>query len=762
MLKTLRRIVQEVTSAENLVQALAILVRKISEATQAQAVAAYLIDNQSAEYVLMAVSGLNEGAVGNVRLSLEQGLIGLVGRREEPINLDDAVSHPMFYPHPLVGEEKYSAFLGVPIIHHRRLFGVLTLQQEETRRFDESEEAFLVTLAAQLGGIIAHAEATGELSAIVASRQGKGQHDIEDASLGGIGSVPGVGIGTAVIVYPPAEIDAVPNRSIDNVDEEVALFSDALATTREDIKRLGRRLSQTLPTDETTLFDAYLKILDNDALGNEVIRIIETQQVWAQWALALVIKRYIGQFDQMEDPYLRERASDFRDLGRRVLAHLQARQVITHNYPKRTILVGEEVTAAALAEVPEGQLKGIVSARGSSNSHVAILARALGVPTVMGVRGLKIEKLNRRAMIVDGYFGQVYISPSRTLLAEFKRLAQEEEELNESLSELRDKPAQTQDGYRIALYVNTGLALDAGLSLSVGGEGVGLYRSEVPFMTRDRFPSEEEQRIIYRQTLKAFAPLGVTMRTLDIGGDKGLPYFPVEEENPFLGWRGIRITLDHPDVFLMQVRAMLKANQGLGNLRIMLPMISGVGEVDEALHLIDQAYQEVLEEYGETEKPRVGVMIEVPAAVYQARELASRVDFLSVGSNDLTQYLLAVDRNNPRVSGLYDSLHPGVLRSLMQVVEGGHSEGVPVTLCGEMASEPVAVVLLLAMGFDGLSMNSSSLPRIKWVVRQFTMAAARKVLGEVLQMDNPTLIRFHLEKALDNAGLGGLIRAGKA
>lgn len=761
MLKTLRRIVQEVSSAQSLSEALSILVKKISEATQTNAVAIYLIDNQSAEYVLTAVSGLNQEAVGLVRLSLDQGLIGLVGRREEPINLEDASKHPDFFQESVVDEETLNAFLGVPIIHHRRLYGVLTLQQEECRKFDESEEAFLVTLAAQLGGIIAHSEATGELSVLVRSGFNEPSQHAEDESFGGIGSVPGVGIGTAVVVYPTAEIDAVPNRDIEDVDAEIKLFRVALAATRDEISKLAQRLKLILPDEEASLFDVYLKILDKDSLGIEVEKNIIEQKTWAQWSLAKVIKHYISQFNKMDDPYLRERASDFRDLGRRVLANLQANETTQVDYPKRTILISDEVTAASLAEVPEGCLCGVVSAKGSNNSHVAILARALGVPTVMGVRGLNVEKLNRRAIIVDGYFGQVYVSPSRPLLAEFKRLAQEENELNASLCELRDKPAQTQDDYKIALYVNTGLAMDAGLSLSVGGEGVGLYRSELPFLTRDRFPSEEEQRVIYRQTLNAFAPLSVTMRTLDIGGDKALPYFPVEEDNPFLGWRGIRITLDHPEVFLMQVRAMLKANKGLDNLKIMLPMISGVSEVDEALHLIDQAYQEVLEEFGDIPKPKIGLMIEVPSAVYQARVLASRVDFLSVGSNDLTQYLLAVDRNNPRVAGLYDSLHPAVLRALMQVVEGGHSEGIPVSLCGEMASDPVAIILLLAMGFDALSMNSSSLPRVKWVVRQFTMASARKILGEVLQMDNSTLIRFHLEKALDVAGLGGLIRAGK-
>ncbi len=335
-------------------------------------------------------------------------------------------------------------------------------------------------------------------------------------------------------------------------------------------------------------------------------------------------------------------------------------------------------------------------------------------------------------------------------------------ELNQSLVSLRDKPAETSDSYRVSLQVNTGLAMDAGLSMSVGAEGVGLYRSEVPFMSRDRFPSEDEQTIIYRQTLKAFAPRQVTMRTLDIGGDKLLSYFPIEEDNPYLGWRGIRITLDHPDVFLVQVRAMMRASEELNNLRIMLPMITNLSEIEEASYLIEQAFEELLEEEYHIEKPKIGVMIEIPAAAYLAREMAKRVDFISVGSNDLTQYLLAVDRNNARVATLYDSLHPAMLRVLLKIVEGGHGAGVEVSICGEMASDPLAVILLIAMGFDTLSMNSASLPRIKWIIRNFAIANARKILAEVLEFEHPAEIRLHLQKALEAEGLGGLIGMGKA
>ena len=762
MLKVLKRIVQEVTTAGHLKEALVILVQRVREAVNADAVSVYLIDNKHAEYVLVATDGLNKQAEGHVRISMETSLIGLVGRREEPFNIDNAQTHPEAYQNSLLGEEHLNGFLGIPIIQHRKLYGVLTAQQSENRCFDDEGEAFLITLAAQLGGIIAHAEATGELAQLTLPSPEGAKPDTTHIALSGIGSAPGVAIGSAVVVYPPADIDAVPRLTIDDIEHEVTLFYDALQIARDNMHRLGRRMKACVSEDDHALFDVYLHILDKDSLGAEVVHEIRQDSLCAQSALALVIKKHVLQFENMKDDYLRERASDFRDIGRRVLAQLQSSQQDEIHYPRRTILIGDEITAAALAEVPEGQLVGVVSAKGSSNSHVAILARGMGVPTVMGVRGLNIEKLSRRAMIVDGHYGHVFVSPSKTLLAEYKLLVIEEDELNQSLISLRDKPAETTDNYRISLQVNTGLAMDSGLSMSVGAEGVGLFRSEVPFMSRDRFPSEDEQYIIYRQTLKAFAPRSVTMRTLDIGGDKVLSYFPVEEDNPYLGWRGIRVTLDHPDVFLLQVRAMMRASEGLNNLRIMLPMITNLSEVDEAIYLINQAYNELLEEGCQIVKPDLGVMIEVPAAVYQAKELAKRVSFLSVGSNDLTQYLLAVDRNNSRVASLYDSLHPSMIRTLIKVVEGGHAAGVKVSICGEMANDPLAVILLLAMGFDTLSMNSSGLPRVKWVIRNFSIALARKILAEVLDMEHPTEIRLHLQAALETQGLGGLIRSKKS
>jgi phosphotransferase system enzyme I (PtsP) len=295
----------------------------------------------------------------------------------------------------------------------------------------------------------------------------------------------------------------------------------------------------------------------------------------------------------------------------------------------------------------------------------------------------------------------------------------------------------------------------------VSAEGIGLYRTEFPFMIRERFPGEEEQYLIYREVLQSFTNGPVTLRTLDVGGDKALPYFPIHEDNPFLGWRGIRISLDHPEIFLVQLRAMLRASEGLNNMQLLLPMINSVGEVDDALAILQRAYRELVGENPNITMPKVGVMVEVPSAVFQVEEIARRVDFLSVGTNDLTQYLLAVDRNNSRVAELYDSLHPAVLRALIQVVKGAHAQNKPVGVCGEMAGDPAAAILLVGMGYDSLSMSVANLPRIKWVVRNFTTSRARRLLSEALEYEHAAEVREHMNNVLEAAGLGGLVRAGR-
>jgi phosphotransferase system enzyme I (PtsP) len=755
MLDILRSIIQEVNAARNLDQALTIIVERVKSALLVDVCSVYLVDQDSGDLVLMASDGLLPESIGFVRLKFDEGLVGLVAQRAEPLNLDNAPDHPRYRYFPETGEEWYHAFLGVPIIHHRQVLGVLVLQQHAEYRYDEDMVTLLVTIAAQLAGAIAHAEASGGIDGLQDQR-------LDGYPLKGMPGAPGVAIGRAVVVHPHAEIDSIPDRAVDDVVAEQDRFMAAISAVKRDVRAMVGNISDVLPSGDSALFDAYLMMLESDSLIGGVLDNIRGGN-WAPGALRVVASEHIRAFNEMEDPYLRERAEDVRDLSRRVLQQLQEKQGRGkgETYPRNTVLVGEEITASMLAEVPPKRLAGVVAVRGSSTSHTAILARALGIPAVLGVDDLPVARINEMEVIVDGYSGRVYVNAPSAIKREYKRLKKEEQELSNELQELREEESVTEDGVRIPLYANTGLVSDIRPSIQSGAEGIGLYRTEFPFMVRERFPGEEEQRQVYRQVLEAFAPRPVVMRTLDVGGDKALPYFPIEEDNPFLGWRGIRITLDHPEIFLVQIRAMLKASVGLNNLQLLLPMISTLSEVDEAVSLIHRAYQELLEEGEEVTLPKVGAMVEVPSVIYQIEPLAKRVDFLSIGSNDLTQYLLAVDRNNARVAELYDALHPAVVHALRFVVEGAKKHRVPVSVCGEMAGDPAAALLLLGLGINALSMSASSLLRIKWVIRSFSRRRAKTLAKKVLEMEDPQSIRLALQGALEKEGLGGLVRAGK-
>ena len=755
MLEQLRGIVQKVNAAKDLQSALNIIVHRVREALSTQVCSVYLLDTDINSHVLMASEGLKEEAIGHVSLELGEGLVGLVAKHAEPINLQDASNHPSYYYVEETGEEVFHAFLGVPIIHHRAVLGVLVVQHEDRRRFDEGEEAFLITLSAQLAGVIAHAEATGAIEGLSLSG-----HKVSDTVFPGISGSSGVAIGQAVVVFPPADLNQIPDRHTKNIEKEIEFFNACLNAVQDDMRELHNQLAGQVAEEERQLFDVYVRMLDDDALGNEVVERIKTGS-WAQGALAYVANEHVRAFEMMSDEYLRERAADIRDLCSRVLFYLQEEDPVTTEYLDDTILVSEELTPAMLAEVPTEKLKGLISAKGSGNSHVAILARTMGVPTVMGAVDLPFNQLDGKQIILDGYRGEVISNPSVQLLTRYENTIKEQDQLVAGLENLKDLPCETADNHRVHLWVNTGLMSDVMHSLDQGAEGIGLFRTEVPFLLSERFPSEQEQTKIYREQLEAFAPKLVTMRTLDVGGDKDLPYFPIEEENPFLGWRGIRVTLDHPEIFMAQVRAMLRASIGLENLQIMLPMISNVNEVNSATQLIKRAHRELLQENLDVKYPPIGVMIELPAAVYQTRALAKLVDFISVGSNDLTQYLLAVDRNNPRVANLYSAFHPAVLNALYQVVLQAQGQKKPVSICGEMAGDPGAAVLLLAMGFDTLSMNASALLKVKSVIRSVSLDTAQDLLDQVMQMEDAQTIRSAVDLTLYNAGVDRLLRSSR-
>jgi len=758
MLEVLRRLMQAVNDADSLEDALVLIVAQVRAAMQTDVCTIYLRDKRTQKLIFRATEGLNSDKVGQFGLGFDEGLVGWVASREEPLNLEDASAHPQFQLVEGLGEEPFNAFLGAPIVHQRDLLGVLVVQQGDHRRFSEDEEAFLITVSAQLAGLIAHAELAGAISQASSSPSGEAS---STARLSGVAACAGIGIGTAVWVSLHGDLQTVPSRQSQDRRAELRAFKAALAAVRSDIQQVAENLRDELGPEDHALFGVYLHILDDSALGGEVASLIKAGE-WAQGALSQVMLKHIRHFERMEHSYLRERAVDVRDLGSRVLGYLQDASRGEIDYPEQTILVAEELTASMLGEVPRERLTGVVSMRGSANSHTAILARAMGIPAVVGVEDLPLKRLPDQQLVVDGYNGRVYVNPHEDLLARFEGLLAEDEALFEELAPLASQPAQTADGTIIPLWVNTGIAADVQRARDFGAEGVGLYRTEVSFLLRDRFPSEEEQRQLYREQLEAFHPAPVTMRTLDIGGDKALPYFPIEESNPFLGWRGIRVTLDHPEIFLTQVRAMLRANEGLGNLRILLPMVSAIDELRASRELILRCHEEVVSEGCTAACPPIGVMIEVPAAVYLSDYLAEEADFLSVGSNDLTQYLLAVDRGNARVADLYQAFHPAVLAALAHIVKAAHAQDKTVSICGELAGDPRAAPLLVAMGFDQLSMNAGSLSVIKRVLGTFSTAELAALTSSLLSMRSAQEVAATLDAALSQRGLEAFLRRGGA
>jgi len=755
MLDVLRSIIQEVSGAKDLTTTLNIIVKRIQNAMGTRVCSVYLLDKNLGRYVLMASKGLDQSAVGVASMAPEEGLVGLVAQRAEPVNLENASYHPRYLYIPSTREELFESFLGVPIIHHGEVLGVLVVQQTESRVFDSSDEAFLITLSAQLAGVIANDEARGAVVGLSPS----GIRTV-DPSFDGVPGAPGVAIARGVAVFPPADLTVIPKRACEDIKAEIKFFNECLEQVRVDISELKMKIKGQLRPEERELFDAYLHMLSDHALGAEVVALIQAGN-WAQGALAKVALGYVTNMEMIDDDYLRERATDIKDLCSRVLSYLQEKQKRTTVYPERCVLVSEELSAAMLAEVPKGRLVGVVSAKGSAHSHVAILARAMGLPAVMGVADLPFAELDQQELIVDGYNGRVYSNPSDELRERYQEIVREEVQLTEGLESIKDLPCETSDGHRVALWVNTGLMTDVLRSLERGAEGIGLFRTEVPFLLRESFPTEREQTDIYREQLEAFYPKKVTMRTLDIGGDKPLPYFPIKEDNPFLGWRGIRVSMDHPELFLGQVRAMLRASVNLHNLQILLPMISNVGEIDESIELIQRAHSELVEDGLDVRLPPIGVMIEVPAMAWQVDAIVRRADFVSVGSNDLTQYMLAVDRNNPRVSALFSTMHPAVLRVMKKIADDVHAAGKKLSVCGEMAGNPAASVLLMAMGYDILSMNATNLLKVKSVIRDITHAQALNMLNQALDLEDTQSVKAMMERELDAAGVGRLLRSSK-
>ncbi|MBC7004346.1 phosphoenolpyruvate--protein phosphotransferase [Photobacterium sp. BZF1] len=751
MLTQLREIVEKVATAPSLLDALEQLVISTCKAMKTECCSVYIADQQRQRFTLMATKGLRKPH-RHVGLPFGQGLVGLVADRAEPINVADARHHPHFKHLPGIGEESFSSFFGTPIIHQRQVLGVLVIQQREQREFDESEESFMVTLAAQLAVLLAHAKAQG-----MWPDQHNGLH------LVGSAASTGVAVARAWWDDNQPRLELVSPASCLDREGEQERLSIAIELASAEFRRLRKRFDSELHKETLAIFDLFSHLLNDPMLRKDLFHKIAGGDL-AEWAIRQVVETYSARFANMEDAYLKERAQDIRELGQRLLFFLANEEVTEHAWDEPVVLLTRELTAAMLASVPRDKLAAVVSQEGAANSHAAILSRALGIPAVMGVDFVP-EKIHNSQVIVDGYRGDLLVNPNRHVLAEYLRLQKEEQELAAVVETGLDKPAATLDNERINIFLNAGLSADTSIAVNRGVDGVGLYRTEVPFLLQRSFPSEEEQTQQYQSILETYCGKPVVMRTLDIGGDKPLPYLAIEEDNPFLGWRGIRFTLDHPEIFLIQVRAMLKASIGHDNMDILLPMISGIAELDESLTLIERAYTEVAKtaaEQGYTlRRPRIGIMIEVPSILYQLPVLKGRVDYISVGSNDLTQYLLAVDRNNSRVAGVYDALHPSVIHALKHIIDVSQQLQLPVSVCGELAGDPIGALLLVGMGYRSLSMNTRNVAKIKYMLRHVSVSDMQQLADFALSATYADEVRRNTIEFVDGHGLGGFIRAGK-
>ena len=667
----------------------------------------------------------------------------------------------------------------MPVLERRAPLGVLVVQTLRRRQFTADEISLLRTIAGQLSGVLVQARLLDSLK-IKEQEQADFRRRMLDAirrlqnverqaerrstqaidrdpgeRLRGIAASPGFGIGRAHILHPQIEFSAIEDRPNDDPVAEVARFERALEVAVRDLERQREKMNEIVPEATSQIFDAHLMMMRDDAVWSRV-RTMINEGASAEYGLRRVVEDYLSAFERIEDPYLQERALDVKDIGQRLLRILLG---FDASNPERSpdagsVLIAPELTLTDLSEIDPSMLRGIALSTGGGTSHATILAKSFEIPTVVGIEHLLEVTREGDEIIVDGNAGVVYLSPGPEVVREYERMEHDYRAFNENLEALHDLPAVTTDGRRVALSANVGLLGDVVLANRHGAEGVGLYRTEFPFISFREFPTEQEQLEIYRKVIGAMGGKPVTLRTLDIGADKYPAYLHVaREENPFLGWRSIRVSLAMPEFFALQLRAVLKAAT-VGPTRLLLPMISSLDELLRVKEMLAEVAQD-LEREGIEHQANIplGIMIEVPSAVYLAPQLAAECDFLSIGTNDLIQYVLAVDRNNRKVSPLYQPLHPAVLGSIAQCVQAARGAGKPISMCGEMAADPMATLVLLGLGLDELSMEPFFIPVVKQLIRSVSYASAVDIAQQVLQLATVTEIKSTVFDAMRSLGV---------
>ena len=568
--------------------------------------------------------------------------------------------------------------------------------------------------------------------------------------LHGIPASPGVAIGKVFFVNRALPRSVLSTVSKDKAEEEVAGFLRAVARSKEEIQSIRESLKDQ-STDHYQILSVHLALLEDSMLIDQTIRLIRENRFKADWAFNKVLQNLLETFHRIEDKYLRERGHDLRQIGHRVLENLAGRPVESvASIREPVIVVAHDLSPADTAQILNSPVLGFATDVGSKTSHTAITARSLGIPAVVGLEHATREFTENEEAIVDGEEGVVVLRPTAEAVREYTEKKKAYTLRIRDLAKFAKLPAVTRDGKTLKLHANMEFPEEAEVSLRSGADGVGLYRTEFLYLNRRDLPSEEEHFQTYRRVAEKFARQPVTIRTIDLGGDKFASQLELAEEmNPAMGLRAIRFCLRERDIFKQQIRAILRASS-YGDVNIMFPMISGVGELREALEVVEEAKAELKKRrISFNRKMRAGIMVEIPSAAIVAGLLAREVDFFSIGTNDLIQYALAIDRVNEHVSYLYEPLHPAILRLIRRVVDAGHDAGIPVAMCGEMAGEPLYSYVLLGLGIDEWSMNATSIPRVKRILRKSAAYEARDFVGELLAHATASDIAEILMKKLE-------------
>lgn len=768
--------ISEITArSEDLQDTLQQIVEVVAQRASTDVCSLYILDQRAQRLTLWATTGLERTAVGKVTMSVEEGLTGMAIEKLEPVMAVDAIAHPRYKFFPETGEEKYHSFLGVPIIERGTPIGVLVVQTLRRRRFARHEIRLLRAIATQVGGIIAQARLAEDLktkekerreyrrrmlTAIKRLQAYEKEDRAETAARGkvrgrlvGLPAAPGFGRGQAHLLQPAVSFALIEDVRSDDPDDEKRRFRRAVAESAVEMVSLKERLAQRLPEFDPSIMDAHRMMLEDRGFLSKVEAAI-AQGLTAEAGLKRVVDEYVEEFGRMPDGYLRDRVVDLKDVSLRILRNLLGVAEPERPLDTDSVLVADELTLSDLVVIDHEHLQGIALSTGGVTSHATILAKSFEIPTVVGVDHLTETVHEGDDLIVDGNSGVVYVNPAADVGREYERLAREYRAFNRELETLRNLPAETTDGRRVSLYANVGLVADLPLTRRHGAEGIGLYRTEFPFLTYRDFPDEEEQVRLYSRIVLGMEGRPVTIRTLDIGADKYPGYLQLpREENPFLGWRSIRISFEMPELFKQQLRAILRVAT-LGRVRLMFPMISGVEDIRRAKELLEEAKDELRREGREFDPDvPVGMMIEVPSAVALANQLIREVDFFSIGTNDLIQYLLAVDRNNRKVAPLYEPLHPAVLSAIYESVQAAKGAGKWVGMCGEMASDPLCTLVLLGLGLDDLSMGPFFIPVIKRIIRSVSYAAARNLARDVLTMATVKEVKGHIFDGMKSFGI---------